>query len=118
MQNLFELQSLEFEETVQPDNEQRIKRLRAQIPAPVLGHYDRLCASGKKGVARLNHQICGGCHVSVPLGTVLDLKHGEDVRFCDNCGRYLFLEEEPVVASVLPEEPVRRPRRKALAHAH
>ena len=93
MQNLFELQSLEFDETFRPDTDQSIAGLRAKIPAAVLTHYDRLGARGKKGVAFLHNQTCGGCHMHVTLGKLLELKHGDEVRTCDNCGRYLYLPE-------------------------
>jgi predicted nucleic acid-binding Zn-ribbon protein len=88
MQNLFELQSLEFETPLQPDSERRITGLRAKIPNPVLSHYDRLADKGKKGVAILRNQVCTGCHMNVPVGVALDLKRGEDVCLCANCGRY------------------------------
>ena len=102
MRQLFELQTYEFDATVQPRTEEIIGALRARIPAPILSHYDRLGAGGKKGVARLAHQTCSGCHLRVPLSVVLDLKRGEDIRCCDNCGRYLYLQEEPA-ASAAPE---------------
>ena len=70
---MFELQTLEFEETIQPNTEKRIASLRAKIPDPVLAHYDRLCARGKRGVALLHHQTCTGCHMRVPLGVVLEI---------------------------------------------
>jgi predicted nucleic acid-binding Zn-ribbon protein len=123
IKTLFELQTLEFEETVQPDSEKRAAALRAQIPQPILAHYDRLCASGKKGVALLQHQTCGACHMSVPLGVVLELKRRDDVRCCENCGRYLYLRDEPAPAPVpvpnlvAPVKTVRHSGRKALAHA-
>ena len=94
MKNLFELQSLEFEDVVRPHTEERIAELRTKIPAPILGHYDRLCDQGKKGVAVMRNQTCSGCHMRVPLGVVLDLKRGDDVRLCDHCRRYLYLREE------------------------
>jgi predicted nucleic acid-binding Zn-ribbon protein len=118
MERMFELQTLEFEETIEPNTEKRIASLRAKIPAPVLAHYDRLCARGKKGVAVVHHQTCTGCHMRVPLGVVLELQHGEDVRCCDNCGRYLYLREEPVEVSLpAPEKPAVKAGRKQLAHA-
>jgi predicted nucleic acid-binding Zn-ribbon protein len=111
MQKLFELQSLEFEETIQPNTEERILKLRAKIPGAILSHYDRLCASGKKGVALLRDQICTGCHLRVPLGVVLELKHGEDIRLCENCTRYLYLPREEA-------ETATQNRRKPRAQAH
>jgi predicted nucleic acid-binding Zn-ribbon protein len=118
MQNLFELQSLEFEETIQPNIEERVAELRAKIPTPILSHYDRLGDKGKKGVALLRHQICTGCHMRVPLAVVMDLKHGENVCLCDNCQRYLFLEEDLLEAGEPAAEKIPAKRsRKQLAHA-
>ena len=118
MRILIELQSLEFEETIRPDIEECILALRAKIPRPILSHYDRLSDKGKKGVALLRNQTCTGCHMRVPVAVVFDLKHGEDVCLCENCGRYLYLPEitaEAVVAA--PEKPAAKNRRKQLAHA-
>ena len=94
MLNLFELQALEFEETFQPGFAERIEHLRSRIPKPILSHYDRLGDRGKKGVAVLRHQVFTGCHLSVPLNAVLDLKRGKEPRVCDNCRRYLYLLED------------------------
>ena len=103
MKLLFELQTLEFEKTIQPDAEARIVELRAAIPGPVLAHYDRLADKGKKGVAVLRNQTCSGCHMRVPLAVVLNLKHGDDVCLCDHCRRYLYLREtSPAVEPAAP----------------
>ena len=118
MRNLIELQSLEFEETIQPNIEERIAQIRAKIPNPILSHYDRLGDQGKKGVAPLSNQTCTGCHMRVPVAVVLDLKHAEDVCLCENCGRYLYLPEICAEAvAVAPQKPAARNRRKQLAHA-
>jgi hypothetical protein len=98
MKHLFELQSLEFDDTLHADTEERIAELRAKIPAPILAHYDRLADQGKKGVALLRNQTCSGCHMRVTLAVVMDLKHGHDVCLCDNCRRYLYLPSESAVA--------------------
>ena len=102
MHSLFQLQTLEFEETIQPDTEKKVELLRATIPAPVLAHYDRLGARGKKGVAILRNQSCTACHMHVPIGVVLDLKRGEDVCLCGCCGRYLYLPEETAPVARVP----------------
>ena len=115
---LIELQSLEFEETIQPNIEERIARLRAKIPKPILSHYDRLGDQGKKGVAPLRNQTCTGCHMRVPLAVVFDLKHGEDVCLCENCGRYLYLPEITAEAGVVaPKKQASKNHRKQLSHA-
>jgi len=119
LRNLFELQTLEFDETIQPDTEERIAGLRARIPDSILGHYDRLGYSGKKGVAILRNQVCTGCHLQVPLHVVMDMKHGDNICLCENCRRYLVLQEEVPHAASLPVPPhSAKPGRKHLAHAH
>jgi len=43
--------------------------------------------------------------MSVPVGVVLSLKRGTDVCLCGNCGRYLYLPEEPAPAADAVETP-------------
>jgi len=93
MNNLFELQTLEFEKTVRPNPEERITELRAKIPGPILAHYDRLGDQGKKGLALIRNQTCTGCHMRLPLAVVIEVRHAQDVSLCDNCRRYLYLPE-------------------------
>jgi len=90
MRNLLKLQSLEFGETNNAGDIAVIAELRSKIPSQILGHYDRLRARGKKGLAAVRNQVCGSCHVQVPLGVVMTLKRGQDVQLCENCGRYRY----------------------------
>lgn len=116
MQDLLELQALEFDQTLVPETEERIAALRAKIPSAILGHYDRLGDRGRKGVALVHNNVCTGCHMCVPLGTILELKRGEDVRLCDNCGRYLYVED--TVSNPHPPAPKKPAKRRAHeAHA-
>ena len=120
MQILIELQSLEFEETIQPNIEERIAKLRAKIPQPILSHYDRLGDQGKKGVAAVRNQTCTGCHMRVPVAVVFNLRHAEDVCLCENCGRYLYLPEIAVESGgVSPKKTTAKNKnnRKQPAHA-
>src|SRR5690349_10986025 len=89
--NLLKLQNLDFAETRNKSDEERKSELRALIPQPILGHYDRLVVRGKKGVAVVRNQVCTGCHMRLPIGTINTLMQGNDVRLCDMCGRYLYL---------------------------
>src|SRR5258705_12171616 len=121
MQNLFELQTLEFGSIGNKSNASQVAELRSQIPQPVLAHYDRLTERGKKGVAIVRNQVCGGCHMLLPIGTINTMMQGHDFQLCDSCGRYLYLPdpvESAVVETVAAAKPARKPRkRKALAHA-
>ena len=101
LQNLIKLQSLEFDEIADPNAEVVMAELRTKIPSQILGHYDRLVAKGKKGITMVRDQVCTGCHMRVPIGGVMALKHGDDIQLCENCGRYLYL------APAAPAEPVK-----------
>jgi predicted nucleic acid-binding Zn-ribbon protein len=120
LQNLLKLQALEFDETTEKGSPTKIAELRSKVPVPILAHYDRLVARGKKGVAVVRNQVCGGCHMKLPIGTVNTLMQGHDVQLCDTCGRYLYLPdpaETQFVEAVAAAKPAPKPRkRKALAH--
>ncbi len=91
--NLLKLQALEFNETNEKDVEAQMAELRGRIPPQILGHYDRLVARGKKGVAVVRNQVCTGCHMRLPIGTINTLMQGQDIQLCDTCGRYLYLPD-------------------------
>lgn len=88
------------------------REIRSTIPAPILGHYDRLRARGKKGVAMVRNGVCGECHMRAPIGVLANLIHRSDIQLC-NCGRYLYLADEapsPPIATL--DKPKRKPRVK------
>ncbi len=94
LQNLLKLQAIEFDEPPVDDYDAKVAELRREIPQPVLGHYDRLRARGKKGVAVVRNQVCTGCHMQQPLAKVMIVMRDEDIQLCDSCGRYLYLPSE------------------------
>jgi predicted nucleic acid-binding Zn-ribbon protein len=122
--NLLKLQALDFNETAAVSESQRTE-IRNLIPQPILAHYDRLVVRGKKGVALVRNQVCTGCHMRLPIGTINTLMQNQDIQICDTCGRYLCLPEEPAPAAaqatpavVAEAKPARKPRkRKAAAPA-
>jgi predicted nucleic acid-binding Zn-ribbon protein len=124
MQTLVELQTIEFGADADSASvKAAAEKLRAKVPPQVLGHYDRLRARGKKGLALVrDNRVCVECHVQVPLGTVATIMKGEDIQLCGNCGRYLYVLDKPtapVPAPASPPEPApkpkpaRKPRKKA-----
>ena len=111
MTNLLKLQSLDFSETKNENTAAQIAEWRGKIPAQILGHYDRLVARGKRGLAAVRNQVCSGCHMRQPLGVLMTLKHGTDIQLCDSCGRYLYLADEAISAPI-PEVKAKASRRK------
>lgn len=115
IRNLLGLQKLEFNEIQTDDAAALIAELREKIPPPILAHYDRLRVRGKKGLAAVQNQVCAGCHMRLPLAVIMTLRHGQDLQLCDNCGRYLYLTEEPASPPVEKKpvaKPARAPRRR------
>jgi hypothetical protein len=119
--NLLKLQAIEFKETTEPNSESVRTELRNIIPPPVLAHYDRLAIRGKKGVAIVRNQVCTGCHMRLPIGTINTLLQRQDVQLCDTCGRYLYIPETTVAVTeptpAAPVKPAAKRKRKALAPA-
>jgi len=118
LRNLVKLQSLEFEKATGKAADPAIAELRGKIPPQILGHYDRLVAHGKKGLAAVRDQVCTGCHMHLPIGVVTTLMREDDIQLCDNCGRYLYLPEATKAEATKPTAkpgPARKPRKsKAL----
>ncbi len=117
LENLLELQTLEFGTKETAETAARVAELRGKVPSQILGHYERLRVRGKKGLALVQNQVCTGCHMRVPLGAIMTLKHADDIQLCDYCGRYLYLPGEEQssaraeVAQVQPK-PIRAVRRR------
>ncbi|HTB85609.1 MAG TPA: C4-type zinc ribbon domain-containing protein [Candidatus Sulfotelmatobacter sp.] len=114
IKNLLKLQTIEIDKKSDASAAE-IAKLRATVPAQILGHYDRFVSRGKRGVAIVRNQVCTACHVQVPRSMVLTLMRDEDIQICGNCGRYLYLLEEAAIPTVIPLPVVKKPRKRAAA---
>lgn len=114
IQNLLKLQAVEFGE--ESGTDKQIAELRAKVPEPILGHYDRLRARDKKGVAVVRNQVCSGCHMRLPVGVINTLMQDRDIQLCDSCGRYLYLEAAVAPApEPAPAKPAKKRKTKTVA---
>jgi predicted nucleic acid-binding Zn-ribbon protein len=114
LQNLIKLQSLQFSGSDDKKTEAAMTTLRAKIPSQILAHYDRIVVKGKKGITLVRDQVCTGCHMRVPIGAIMSLKHGEDIQLCESCGRYLYLAPETEAVPAAPAaspKPVKKTRK-------
>ena len=80
--------------------EDTINSVRAKVPEPILGHFDRQSGRGRLGIAAVRRGICGACHLKIPLGHVAEMRHKQDdLALCDNCGTYIYLPPDEMIAS-------------------
>src|SRR5690348_7047071 len=113
--NLLKLQAFDFEESGGQMSEAQRTELRTSIPQPILAHYDRLVARGKKGVAIVRNQVCTGCHMRLPIGTINTLMQHQDIQLCDSCGRYLYLPDATEAPAAAPAAAETKPQAKPAA---
>lgn len=114
--NLLTLQEIEFGSRKSSQSE--IETARKSVPEPILGHYDRLIARGKKGVAVVKNGTCTGCYMRLASGTLQILMRRADIQLCDTCGRYLYLPDVPETpAEPAPKKAPAKRKKKAAANA-
>ena len=77
-----------------------LQRLRAKIEEEakkvepsLLERYRSIKQHCTPPMAKLVEGQCSGCFMSLPSATLLELKNGEHIVECDNCGRIIYIEE-------------------------
>jgi predicted nucleic acid-binding Zn-ribbon protein len=112
MESLIALQDIKLKRSRQSAAAgEEIAKFRSDIPEGVLGHFDRLLARGKKGVAIARNGVCCECHLKISSGTWANLPHRSDIHLCDSCGRYLYLPPETEAAAPEPAPAPAKPAR-------
>lgn len=97
MENMLLLQKFQLEiEPLTLSQESEIFKLRATVPKHLLERFDRMIVRGKKAVALVRNGVCGECHLRLASGALASLARMTEVHRCDNCGRYLFVQQEPI----------------------
>ena len=64
----------------------------ANLPKQMSGMYARIKARIRDGVAvaEARNRSCTACFMSLRPQVMAEIRRGEDVITCDNCGRILF----------------------------
>lgn len=71
---------------LQPERE----RLAAKVDKMLLRRYEEIRKTHAGiGMAATGNDLCPVCHVKLTPQTMLTLREGEELTFCDNCGRIL-----------------------------
>jgi uncharacterized protein len=79
------------------------------IAPPLLAAYERVRRRWGSAVAEAVDGRCSACHLALRLQFYQELRQGEEVKFCESCGRVLFytppaIETDEVGPEALPTE--------------
>ena len=71
----------------------RTEQESGKIEPDLLEKYRTIKQHCTPPMAKLIDGQCSGCFMSLPSATLLELKNGERIVECDNCGRIIYIEE-------------------------
>jgi predicted nucleic acid-binding Zn-ribbon protein len=71
--------------------DEKIVEMEESLPAPVRNRYQRIAAKQPRVVVPVIRGTCYGCFVQVPTALASDADRNEEIRSCQNCGRFLYL---------------------------
>ena len=70
----------------------------ANIDQTTLSRYNRLVErKGPNIVVGIQHGSCGGCHMKLPEGEIIEIKSGLKVNYCSNCGRIVYYTRDMIL---------------------
>ena len=92
----FDQLKLEYDKEFKTDTA-RLQEMRAnteqeakKVDPALLAKYRSIKQHCTPPMARLVNGQCSGCFMSLPSATLLDIKNGDRIVECDNCGRILY----------------------------
>jgi len=71
------------------------KELVARMGNRLVTRYERI-KNGRGGdaVVLISREVCTGCHTTLPPQFAAEIKKGDEILTCENCGRILIWEEK------------------------
>jgi uncharacterized protein len=73
------------------DFEANYEQLTSGVDESALARYERLRKQkGASSVVGVEHSVCGGCHMKLPIQVVLSCQAQQEIVSCPNCGRILY----------------------------
>ncbi len=75
--------------------------LAAVVDEEARTKYERLLKNkGGNVVVGISHHSCGGCHMKLDRGTVVQCQANQEIVTCNNCGRILYFTRDMDLAIV------------------
>lgn len=69
--------------------------LAAAVEEGTLNRYERLFKSkGGRVVVGIEHGVCGGCHMKLPVQALVSCQSQQEIVSCINCGRLLYYSRD------------------------
>jgi predicted nucleic acid-binding Zn-ribbon protein len=72
----------------------RVEKEAAKVDPALLERYRAVKAHAMPPMAKLNSDRCGVCNMSLPSVVLHQVRSGEKLVECDNCGRILYVSDE------------------------
>lgn len=98
-QYLARKKEIEDEITLMEDRRKVLESQRKQqlpgVDRTLLNRYEKVLAhKDGLGIAPLNGNACGGCHMNVPPQTINAIRMHDQLIECETCQRIMYLEDE------------------------
>jgi predicted nucleic acid-binding Zn-ribbon protein len=71
--------------------DERIDELKQELPTQVNSRLTRFAQTGGRAVVPVIKGICYGCFTAVSTASVAELGRNDNVNYCENCGRFLYV---------------------------
>lgn len=92
----FDQLKLEYDKEFKADTEKlqsmrdRTDQEAKKVDPALLAKYKSIKQHRTPPMARMVNNQCSGCFMSLPSATLLDIRSGDRIVECDNCGRILY----------------------------
>jgi len=85
--------------------EKKEKSITPGLDEEILFKFERIIKSkAGLGIVPIEHGVCSGCHMILPVQFVNDVHRGDGIMFCPYCSRILFYQPEELEVSAEEEE--------------
>lgn len=71
--------------------DRKIAEMEGSLEPRVRSRYERLAGKRGRAVVPVIGGTCYGCFVSVPTALSSSAERNDELRYCDHCGRFLYL---------------------------
>lgn len=72
---------------------EKIAEMEAALPGQIRGRYQRMAARHARVVVPVIGGTCYGCFVQIPTSVASGAERNQEIRSCQNCGRFLYLTD-------------------------